>query len=226
MTDLLGRLAARAVGRADLARPRLPGRFEGIPGRSSTDLEVVDDEVAASSRADAGAPDAATAATTAPIPVSSEAAPVDRAGQRTASRSQGGEVPDGPMPVAPMTAARPRTVASAEVGRPSPSMATTSGLDASDHQPAGAAEADPITTHHLMVVPVAAMPATRSAADDAVPTQRVGNPDALEAPVVRIHIGRLEVRATMPDARPDPKPRVVEPTTRTPSLSEFLRGGR
>jgi hypothetical protein len=76
---------------------------------------------------------------------------------------------------------------------------------------------------------VPAQPATPVFAPPPRPRATALGPAAIavsreEQPAVRVHIGRLEVRANLQAAPPPEQPRRGQATPEGPSLSEYLRG--
>jgi len=227
VSDFLSRVAARAVGEAPVARPRLPSAFEdgGIPGDAA--LEVVDAEISA-----AGAPRPAdvplpAAGRDTPTPVPNASGPVtpkipsgkpepvvhatqghpDQAAQ--ASRVATGErVQRRPEPE--LAPAAPRSV---EPGRVAP--APVAGV------PEGAAV--PVAVPTAIAAPVTSVVSTPLRAPALAPADAAHA--AVESPAVRVHIGRLEVRANLQQPAPS-EPARGEGRPQELSLADYLRGKR
>jgi hypothetical protein len=208
VTDLISRIAARAVGAPALAQPRVAAPLVGEGG-----LEVVDEEVIA--------PGAA------PAPVAHvPAAPVPAAG--AAPRAS-----DAPRDIAaePMTAIEVQRAAASpgpaaeelprhERSLPAPERASTDPIEAElgvpSAEPRAAATAVPVPV--TPAAPVVIEP-TRAPVPGTVASSE-------EPPPVRVHIGRLEVRANVQEQARQvaPLPQPAEPEGL--SLSDYLRGRR
>lgn len=209
MSDFIGRVAARAVGQRAAASPRVPSLFEaGAPPGAA--LEVIDEEIVAPAptRATLGAPAAPRRSGDSPV---ASAAPAPLPGESAAMRVEADALP----PAEPGVEAPPR-----ETGERTPEpVATTpssapSGTQHEERAPAAVAVAAPVLTPALPVV--ARAPAHAVPMPAATPA---------EPPAVRVHIGRLEVRANLQE-----QPRRPErpPVPRPPELSlgDYLRGRR
>lgn len=210
MSDFIGRVAARAVGERAAASPRVPSLFEAAGPGPGAALEVIDEEVVppAPARASPGAPAApsqpgaspAPAAASAPMPSETPAVSGETdvlpPSKRGAEASPRKNGERTPEPAATTPASAPRRTQSEE------------------RAPAAAAIAAPVLTPALPVV--ARAPA------HAVPMPAAA---AAEPPAVRVHIGRLEVRAHLQEQprRPE-RPPVAKPQEL--SLSDYLRGRR
>jgi hypothetical protein len=212
VSGFLARVAARAVGQPAAARPRLPGLYEQPAGSG---LEVVDTEA------------------TAPRPTQAAAAPFE--GSRTAGPTE--LAPPARPTAAPATRpgparerAEPRTPASNTL------LQTRSGAARID--PAGDERAEPASPPQqpgelleleAAVAAVAAEPrvATARPLPAAEPPRAAAPRTAAreEQPAVRVHIGRLEVRATLPEPAPQAARREA-PRPPDLSLSDYLRGKR
>ena len=216
MSAFLTRLAARAVGQAAIAQPRLPSLFEAA-SEPSHSLDVIDDEVAVG-------PEAAVTRSVAPAPANSPA------GDRTARA------------VSPVAASRAaaeaiRDVASQRteparrqdaIGNPGRRRARTVVADhAATEEQAIASDTSPVA-HRSLIVPAeplsVARPVASRSADEATRSARPSGP---EPPAVRVHIGRLEIRANLPESAPARRPaRQVREDSRSISLADYLRGAR
>jgi hypothetical protein len=212
VSGFLGRVAARAVGQAAAARPRLPGLYEE---RAPGGLEVVDVEAtAARPTSDAPGP---VEATRTPRPAELE--------------------PPAQRPTATATA----PVAAREHAEPRAPLSNTSPQAGSGAARVGAAGTEPdgpapppagdLTELEAVVAAVAAEPTVATArplAAAAEPPRAAAPPRPAarnEQPAVRVHIGRLEVRATLPEPVPQPARREA-PRQAELSLSDYLRGKR
>ena len=207
MSDFLSRIAARAVGAPALAQPRLP---VFLPGTAAAGLEVIDDEVVAPATPPR-----------APAQPSSEPGRAEPRSVREAT----------PLPAAPVEP--PRTVPPA----PAP-PGPAAGITRQERllpalEPVLAirpdSESDARSAKPRATVAVTAVPATPTASVIAAPAGAAA-PAAVatardEPPPVRVHIGRLEVHASVGEApRPQRRPEPREPEAL--SLSDYLRGRR
>ena len=199
MSDFVSRMAARLVGDAVVAQPRLRGLFEADDPAAG--LDVVDEEVVARSSREAAA---------AVLP--------PRPGSETPT-------PPSSSTVATRVEARP-TAATREDVRP-PATATTVPHAEPSPAPGLVAESEPeAAPPHVTVVAVPAspvLPALVPAPKAAVSTPTAAEAEELEP--VRVHIGRLEVRAsleeqTRPQREPEQRPAAGL------SLADYLRGER
>jgi hypothetical protein len=211
MTDFLGRIAARAVGEAPLAQPRLPALFD--PGPAG--LDVVDTEMvvraATADQANAADPPARRAMDVAESVVENtrRANTPDTVGRRDVPPLETGPRRVAPAPT--MLGAEPAVTLAEPADDTSESAAPT---PAADDVPRVAAVAVPATpTSREAVVNGAAAPVPATAAHD-------------EPPPVRVHIGRLEVRANLQDSPPPPQPRPTDSRPQGLSLADYLRGKR
>jgi hypothetical protein len=225
VTDFLARLAARAVGGQPVARPRLPALFEELDrtGESLAGLELVESEVLVL------APAVTRAAETAPTGViDPPGRPEAEAERPRVSRDQ---LPPRPVPRAAPAAQRPAAepapgasetrAGPAEAGRTDSGepRTTTDGVREivrTGRTPRAAAV--PAVQRAAAASPVGAVRASRRAADS--PGASIPGP-----PTVRVHIGRLEVRANLQAAPAPPPPRQREQEQALP-LGEYLRGKR
>ncbi|MEO5577207.1 MAG: hypothetical protein ABIR67_15250 [Gaiellaceae bacterium] len=227
MTDFIARMAARAVGEAPVAQPRLPALFEDPGSDSTSALAVAEDEVVApaprSAPGESGRPVRMPlfepTATYGPVVDGSAVAanPV-RLPPRRQARSVAQPAPE------PRRAAKPQTPvldASVDVGgevgeQPQPTVANpVEGLiEVLDPpNPAVAAAAASPAPAAPAILTAAAIRSSRSA-------------PAPDQPTVHIRIGRLEVRANLHDEAPA-RPQQREPAGEDAlSLSDYLRGER
>ena len=206
MSDLIGRIAARAVGAPAAAQPRVAEPLVGGGELEVADEEVVVPGAAPSPAAREPAPAiqgrAVEPGTAAP---SQEAArPASNVEVPPVAASPGPAAEELPRPERPLPAPERASVDPAEVERGVPSA-----------EPRVAAIAVPVPA--TPAVPVVSAPAPAPAAVAVAALE--------EPPPVRVHIGRLEVRANLQEApRPAPVPQAAEPEGL--SLSDYLRGRR
>ena len=202
MSDFISRIAARAVGAPPVARPRLPAFFAGQDAPVE-DMEVVREHVASR----APPPPRARAE---PTPLEPLSEPTRKAEpSRSEVPEQRIEVPP-PAPgdsalVIERSTTHEREIAPAvhQVGPPPEAR----GEPVREAAPSVAVQATPVV---VQPEPASAIPAPTGAA---------------EAPSVRVHIGRLEVRANLQQA-PPARPHRSEPRRQELSLSDYLRGKR
>jgi len=198
VSNFLSRLAARAVGEPAAARPRVPGLFEEPTAAADATLEVIDEEIVAPrvpSAREDGIPEPSSASTALPP------APIRLAGR--SMRAPGAEAaPSAPRPAHEIT------------GSP-PARLEPSGVTALD------GKVRPVASAAVRVTPAA--PAVAAAREPALSAPAA--PTRHEEPVVRVHIGRLEVRANLQQHAPE-QPRREAPRDEGPSLTDYLRGKR
>jgi hypothetical protein len=212
VSDFLSRVAARAVASRSVARSR--SRFEQLSGPDAG-LEIVDEEVVTTVTADSAqvVPRRAAASDVAPAGAA-DMLPARPSGD--AARPAVDAVP-APAPVAPT---RESSLTAVEPVEPVHELADAPPPSA---RPAAAPEAAPLR------VALPAVPVTRvgTAAAPARPDRRT-RPVAVaaaEEPAVRVHIGRLEVRANLQEGvREQPRPEI--PKAEELSLKDYLRGKR
>jgi hypothetical protein len=207
VSDFVSRMAARLVGDAVVAQPRLRGLFEADDPAAA--LEVVDEEVVARSSREA-------AAAVLPSAVPANAPP---------AASPGSEMPSPPSVAASRVEALPAAAPPEHVRPP----ATATAVPQADPRPAPPPVADsdqePAPPHvTVFAVPASPLlPALVPAPEAAAPTPELSEPEELQP--VRVHIGRLEVRASLEEqARPRRAPE--ERPTAGLSLADYLRGER
>jgi len=248
--DVLARLAARSVGQGAAARPRPRSRFEvstdaqrhggafvegidttsrldddggaGIEPASTTPLGLLrrratGRSTGSTTSAGAGAADRSTAGR------ARSTGADDGAGSGPVSGTASGHAPgddsSGPDHGARGPLARPLGP------RPDPTGAPSAGTPLGPDRPIAET---PFDRDHLGVV--AARPAGRPQPTSASPVRAGDEPGptgraADRAPVVQIHIGRLDVRANL-DAAPAAAPPVPTPTEPGLSLADYLAGKR
>lgn len=232
MTDFLARIAARAVGAPPAARPRPAAIFEEPAPRAGEAGDVAEREtrgriVAESSRrqprAQAATPEPITTERPAPAHEREAAPPRPDSVENSEPERVGRAEPAG---AAEEREARPRRVVGpdeAVVTVPVRTRATSphaeerdaaDGIDQEAPAPAPA------------VVAARPVPAPRMIGAPSPAPARWDTPvsAAAEQGTVKVHIGRLEVRAEVRETpRPEPRP-VPEPATL--SLGDYLRGER
>jgi hypothetical protein len=199
MSDFLGNLAARSLGREQVLRPRLAARFEPPAGSAMTPLvEVVDEvtEVSPAPHADrrpppmaksvAHRPDALPASAAAPLPQSPQLAPSPRPIQ---------------VPVSPPATAVPATTITMTVERPTTPVPTVSPL------PLPAIRTTPLQTptppRDAVRPAVRAVTDSKSESLPIVPLP-VARHDTIGPPHVPMDVGPRQTPA-------EPPPRMIEP---------------
>jgi hypothetical protein len=207
VSDLIGRIAARAVGAPALAQPRAAAPLVGEGG-----LEVLDEEVVVPS---AGPVPADAAQPAGPVPAAAAAPRASNPARDIAAKPVTEiEVPPAaglPGPAAEELPRRGRHLSAPQRASVDP---TEVQLGVPAAEPRAAATAVPVLASAAAPVVTAPPPAPA-----AVTTTRE------EQPPVRVHIGRLEVRANLQEQpRPVPVPQPAEPEAL--SLSDYLRGRR
>jgi hypothetical protein len=219
MSDFLARLAARAVGQAAVAEPRLPSLFETGSGSEAQQdaFEVIDDEV--TNRPPSVVQRDVSAASTPsasgdPAPPAAASTPVVRAtGDVASQRSK------------PASSRQRQHATDRPDTRQTPTVAA--GEAASDERHGGPPlDADPVPPTVLAVPAVSRATASPVASWPARESIRAAT-QAPEPPAVRVHIGRLEIRANLPEPAP------ARPLTsrrgdadKGVSLADYLRGTR
>ena len=222
MSDLFSRLAARAVGVAPLAAPRPTTPFEREPQGELHELVV---EVPARPRAPAPGADASPP-------------PPARAGEPSADERSRDEAAAAQPPGEPVAEAEavsePVALERRADPRGAPPTPAPDGLEAGLETvvlASAASSEGPPPVHGEDVdvsaarapAAVAAMPSSARAAAARSPAPAgEARQAAPEAPVVRVHIGRLEVRANLqePPRQPASQREPLEPAL---SLSDYLR---
>jgi hypothetical protein len=213
VSAFLARLAARAVGQVPVAQPRLPSLFEAAsePEESRHALEAIDDEVAVGSEA-AVTPASADS----PVRAATSRALSSEVPARTAAQAIRDPATDRTEPARSgqrRDVRRPRTVVADQVA---PDEQALASYTAPVPQLALIVPAEPLSS---------ATPVASRSADDTV---RSATPSTPEPPAVRVHIGRLEIRANLPEAAPvrPPARQVREEAASGVSLADYLRGAR
>jgi hypothetical protein len=198
MADFLSRLAERSLGRAPLARPVVAPLFATGPELGAEGEAPDDGASAAAAAVPSTAPDAGPT-TLPPAPLGRElvsAAPATGTARTVEARSPA--EPDARTPGSVERArpegTRPRTADPGPMGTPAVLPATPARVDLRDPEPARP------------------RPQVASPAHETEPS----------APVVRVFIGRIDVRAVVPPPVPArPAPSRTEDRL---SLGEYLRG--
>jgi hypothetical protein len=211
MTTFLSRVAARAVGTQAAATPRPRSLFESAP-RSEL-VEAVEQPVSSWSAPPSSPRIPLPQEPSEPLPDTAPPSVPERPARDEAKRRRPGDEPGpvservgSPQREVEVVAERFQTVAPAGSGRASTAEAVVLAI---------AAPAPPRARAPVVVAPGTARRPLRSPAHDS----------AIEPePEVRVHIGRLEVRANI---QPAPPPRKRDPE-RAPeiSLTDYLRGSR
>ena len=233
MTDFLSRVAARAVGRAPVAAPRLPALFEepGAPD-AEAGLEVVEEEFVAPAGTalrgdDARAASGVAAASPLERDVRGRALEVNEPALRPGAlpAAAPGSAETGTCPVEPVAA--PVTVL--EHAAPERDQgAVAEPVVAARERP----ESRPPAPAHSSAVPlrasaVAAVPAARAPEPGATPAASPAVAAPPEQTTVQVRIGRLEVRANLQETkRPEGPRRERAAAPPSLSLSDYLRGRR
>lgn len=223
MTDFLGRLAARAVGQASTAQPRLASRFEdpvdGAPGDGSLEFdetELIASPAEASPAASDSGPTSTNDRARADIGIleRSTGAPAAQSGQRRGEAAAHAVERRLPVLVAEGVDTVPRAS--------SPLVASV----ASDEVVVAATppEASPLVAASIVVSPGAVSHATARNRPNEL-GRSIGTPSP-EPPIVRVHIGRLDIRANLPEPKPARSTPTRESAKETVSLSAYLRGSR
>jgi hypothetical protein len=195
VSDFFSRLAARAVGDAPEARP-------------ARGLDVSQAPVAAPARSSAAPP----------VVRATPAAPEVRS-----------ELPEAPVeqPVEAEPVAQHETrreeLGSAETAAPV-ERARTPARSRADERTEPALTQVPATPAVVPATPVAAAPIVRRVAETRLQRIHSVATVAADEPPVRVHIGRLEVRANL--EQPAPQPRAEKAKSEGLSLGEYLRGKR
>jgi len=211
VSDFLSRMAARAVGEAAAARPRVPGLFEAPAAAVEALLEIVDEEVVAPR----------------PVPAREEGRP-ERSSTRAASPSAPTRAVAEPVTATPgAQAARPAPRPHEIAGAP-PAISGVERREPPPEPVEARRDLVAVTVPDLGGRPVAsaaprvtpAVPAVAAAREPAPPA-----PPHRDEPAVRVHIGRLEVRANLEQPAPE-QPRREAARADALSLSDYLRGKR
>jgi hypothetical protein len=211
VSDFLGRIAARAVGEAPLAQPRLPALFEQAGSAETFGPRIVDEEVVVP----APARELKAGGTTRPA---LEAKPREaREPHTTANVTHDRE---NQIPVSVPRASDPQI---AEPPKPRDTLSLGVG-EAPSLPPAPAPS--PLPERPSVAASAAVVPAAPANRGVRLPEPSTPAFVPEEQPAVRVHIGRLEVRANLQDAAPRPQPRLAESRPQGLSLSDYLRGKR
>jgi hypothetical protein len=194
----------------------LPSLFEAATEPSHA-LEVIDDEVAVAPESpatpasgDSRGRDATSRAASSAASSRTAAEPIRDPGMQRAEPAESGQRQDA-------------------TGRPGTRRPRTVVVDhAAPDEQAIASDPAPVPQASLIVpaVPLsAATPIASRSTNDAI---RSASPSPPEPPAVRVHIGRLEIRANLPEAGPvrPPARQVRDEAARGVSLADYLRGAR
>jgi hypothetical protein len=211
VSDLLSRLAARAVGEAPRAQPRIatPDDF-GVMVPDAAREAVAE---APAARATPVAP--AVRSEAAETRVTSPRAPEPRVTRPPAQR---------PASAAQSTAAAERTAQIAEEG---PVEAPSPPEPVAERVEPQAAPARAKTVPTLPAVPAApavSAPLVRRMVSTRVERVHTVASVSADEPPVHVHIGRLEVRANLEQPAPQPSRRESVRPEEGPSLADYLRG--
>jgi hypothetical protein len=202
VSDFISRIAARAVGAPPVARPRLLAFFAEHDA-AAKDVAVVQEHVVSPAP-----PPSQAHAEPAPLEHRSEPIPEAEPSMREAPTQRievASPAPGDSVPVIERSMTHKRELAQA--------VHHVAPLAEAGHDPVPQAA----PTVAVQAMPVVSEPERASAAP--APTS------ADEAPPVRVHIGRLEVRANLQQAPPQ-RPRRAEPRAQELTLSDYLRGKR
>ena len=236
MSSYLDTLAALALGQARRIEPRLPSLFEPIGDDDAVWTEEVDERAPTAS--EFRGPGEDRPGPTQPE-VSLQLDTADSPGRPTApARATAPPVRPGAIPAEPPPA--PAAVRAVEVqparpgtGRPQVQVTVRAGSATPPEPPETPAAELPGPSAPLPPVPPgptrpAGTPTPAHLARPAVAPAPAALPsDRLERapvqPAVRVHIGRVEVRAVLPPA-PAPPLAVPEPLSSAPDLQDYLDG--
>jgi hypothetical protein len=209
MSDFVSRMAARLVGDAVIAQPRLRGLFEADGPASA--IEIIEEEAVAESGRHAAESVLPTPALSAPPALPTEPTPAESA------------------PLAPSSAVayagHPSAEAQPEDARPAAVATAVPRSELSPEPPPAQANPAP-GPPGLAVIAVPAspvLPANAQAPEPPAPAYEAAEQEQLQP--VRVHIGRLEVRATLED-QPRRAPEREERPPAGLSLAGYLRGER
>jgi hypothetical protein len=224
VSAFLARLAARAVGQVRVAQPWVPSPFEAAsePGASPHAPEAIDDEVAVGPESPvtrATAPGSA-----APAHDANSWAVSSAASSPTAAQATGDPAAERPEPAR----SGPRQGATGRTGPRRPRTVVSDQVAPDERPGVLASDTPPVPQTSLIVSAVPLSAATPVASRSANEATRSASPSAPEPPAVRVHIGRLEIRANLPESAPArPPARLVrEEAARGVSLADYLRGAR
>ena len=234
MADFLTRLASRALEQAPVVRPRTPSLFEppagGMENASPSELEatatIPTPTQIHESQASPAAPRQSEVlqrkeAGSSPATIAANAIPTRQrvAAQPAKAPPQASEVASPPKPTAAQTA--PSLTEASLPAPPAPPIESTRAV----------LSGPPATRTDLSAV----RPLVSSPPDSIEPTGTMVNPPSAirpppgtsdEGPVIRVSIGRIDVRAVPPpvtaSVTPRPKP---APRTALVSLDDYLRRG-
>ena len=253
MSDYLTNLVTRTLSPEAVVRPRLPSLLEPPPEGPTTTEEARLEELSPSSanrseptltrRVRPPAPEGRTTSLLAPParqlqptpvpvpPVPRPSPPTEnvtppRPAQPAVIRPQLRETPgESLLPAPPRNVSEPRPPAALEAS--SLRLGNVPDEAREEQPPPAAADRGPPavpTVQPALRTPFAGQPSLRP---PAAPADRVRDQPGEAAPVIRVTIGRIDVRAVLPPAPPAPRP--AAPTGPVLSLEEYLKqrdGGR
>jgi hypothetical protein len=206
----LGRVASRAVGEATAARPRLAAPFGPREAVAPVGLEMLDLEAAG--------PASGLTRRVAAAASSSGASPVERIVEPRELDASPGQPPRREVARLPL-----RTAAKEAV----PAAMSTSENERRDIGPRPKrGTSEPPSVAEVETEPVAAVPLARATPVAPAPVAHATVPVSVaaeEQPAVRVHIGRLEVRANLEQPLQQPHQR-RESRRNELTLSDYLRG--
>jgi hypothetical protein len=219
MSTFVARLAGRAVGHPPTAQPRVPGLFETGPGSAAAQdgFDVINEQVLAGPRSTASSPNRGRT-------LAEDSSRVQPGAVDGSTRSDGRNSPPPPARHPSGTGGAGRDPLAPQPPRRDPQR-STSDPRALGPEPAPAGSL-PVPAIPLAAGDPGSWPANEPSAAGA--SRRAVPAAAAEPPPVRVHIGRLEIRASLPETTP-PRPvapRVPEPAHNGPSLADYLRGAR
>jgi hypothetical protein len=195
VSDFFSRLAARAVGDAPEARPSRGLHVSSAPTAAPAELPAAPPVV----RATPAAPEVRSE-----VPEAAAETPVkgEPVAQQDAPHEESGTAAP---PVPAETARTPAPARAVERSEPAPARV----------------DAAPVV---VAATPVAAVPSFQRVAETRLQRIHSVATVAADEPPVRVHIGRLEVRANL--EQPAPQPRAEKAKSEGLSLGEYLRGKR
>jgi hypothetical protein len=210
VSDFIGRVAARAVGDRATASPRVGSLFEAPGAAAGAGLEVIDEEIAANA-SDPSAPDSSPAGE--PVEPRAPSAAVRAVPAEAGATRVEAEVASPSVP-----SAEPPQSHARDLNERSPDrVAATRG-----ETPPRTRHADHAPPHGVAAVLAPAAPIVARTPAHALPAPSAAR---AELPTVRVHIGRLEVRADVQE-QPLRAERAPAPRPQELSLSDYLRGRR
>jgi hypothetical protein len=211
VTDFLSRVAARAVGASAAAQPRLTGLFEPAGPAGDATLELVEEE--------AVAPAAAPRRDEAPPAGELDQGRPQPAAAPPAQLARGADRPNAPVEPRPPT---PTDFVADSHYVPEPARASRARAREPERVPAARVE-ERVPVPVVAAAPLAHALPTAAAREPAPPPAPAAA--RVEEPPVRVHIGRLEVRANVQPPPPE-RPRREPAGPDGLSLADYLRGKR